>query len=250
MCSGTLVHFWCPCLECHFNIAEQPYGVARFRGFGHKILRTLDSGAYIWCDDYFTSPSFRLLNYGPPNCPGQIRYDGKNIRSTTLCDDCVRNGCTLEWRKRSMYGWKGWGEISSLLPARTGSEPKAGREAGNRAAEEGAAKNRVAEAYKRFKVKRDKVRLSIGSLLGPRKEQKEQKSSGEETAVEGEETSEFAGCALPQNDLPGGSDFFSLEKDVSDLPSKRRNSRQRLRSASRASNASAMSVASTVKPLH
>lgn len=115
MCTASTIHFWCPCTSCAADHPGNPDG--RFHGEvqGHKVVQSIHTGTYHWCDEYFLSPSFDAFAQGVPCCPTQhIEEAHFHFSSTGLCDDCIRNGCVLQREKRGMYGRRTVGEKARL----------------------------------------------------------------------------------------------------------------------------------------
>lgn len=108
MCTGATIHFWCPCANLdpdHFPSRDDRFSL---EALGHGIVSSVDTGYYSWCDEYFLSPRFDVRHKGIPPCPmGPVHHDHLHYRSRYLCDDCLRDGCSAQESKRSMYGRRG-----------------------------------------------------------------------------------------------------------------------------------------------
>lgn len=136
MCRGTITDFYCPCTssvhdeDTPTDAQPPPLWTPGEPRLGHKVVRSLDAGAYIWCDAFFFSavaainaadpdqqhqqhqPGSLLLLLGagrrgaPPDCPdGPVAFDRHGFRATALCERCLDLGCRLDWRPRGMYGY-------------------------------------------------------------------------------------------------------------------------------------------------
>ncbi|SPQ23345.1 3101f125-5078-4178-bb54-3ededee31d0d [Thermothielavioides terrestris] len=124
MCTGTYLNFWCPCTDLTHTWQFHP------EEHGHRIVRVLNFGAYMWCTEYLQSPEFSFTGQGVPPCD-DLWHDQMNFRSTTLCDECVKKGCRVEWEKRSMYGHRSQKEralyraaaVSARLKSRQAETP-------------------------------------------------------------------------------------------------------------------------------
>ncbi|KAJ4305956.1 hypothetical protein N0V88_000746 [Collariella sp. IMI 366227] len=91
MCTGSFIHFWCPCLSHIYNRAAKR---------GHALAHTQEPQVYAWCETYLHSPNFTVVP--PPlgrlpDCPADtpIRFEHHNFRSNTLCVECQQSGCIV-----------------------------------------------------------------------------------------------------------------------------------------------------------
>ncbi|GAB1315546.1 hypothetical protein MFIFM68171_05756 [Madurella fahalii] len=129
MCTGSIIHFWCPCTNPAADHYREPGDEFYSEAQGHKIVRSISAGTYFWCNKYFLSAAFKPFTRGVPGCPTRcIRDVHLHFRSTRLCDDCVRNGCVLRWETRGMYGRR-TAEEKAQLDARAAAKREVEREA-------------------------------------------------------------------------------------------------------------------------
>jgi hypothetical protein len=83
MCQGTKLTWRCKC-------SADPCPNSTDDFLGHRLSME-DTGAYFWCDQHFSSPSFQLGQVIPP-CPN-ITYQTEERYRPNLCDACVASGC-------------------------------------------------------------------------------------------------------------------------------------------------------------
>ncbi|KAL2133485.1 hypothetical protein VTI74DRAFT_2250 [Chaetomium olivicolor] len=116
MCTGTLIHFWCPCPMHLPNEANPP------EALGHAVTRSVTHGIFAWCDAYLHSPQFAFspdTPGTPPDCPGIIDCEHMHFRSSQPCAECQRAGCIVlapgDRTPRGLYGYRSSREKADFL---------------------------------------------------------------------------------------------------------------------------------------
>ncbi|KAK4043309.1 hypothetical protein C8A01DRAFT_32629 [Parachaetomium inaequale] len=135
MCTCSLIALWCPC-ETHEYEKQKPgpdslHHFPRHEREGHIITKLINTGAYIWCDDFLESPTFANdFHSNPPQCPNnELKYEYPHFPSRAFCADCLGDACCTVQHKESKYGYAHAWERRAAKRAHNRKQAAAGKPA-------------------------------------------------------------------------------------------------------------------------